>query len=78
MHSIVFGGYSAESLAMRIMDAKAKVLVTADGTWRGSKLIHLQEISHQAMTSCKKQGHNVDTNIVVSCLNNNELYSMNA
>jgi len=65
VHSIVFGGYSAESLAMRIMDAKAKVLVTADGTWRGSKLIHLQEISHQAMTSCKKQGHNVDTNIVV-------------
>ena len=41
VHSIVFGGYSAESLASRILDAKAKVLVTADGVWRGNKLIHL-------------------------------------
>jgi len=65
VHSIVFGGYSADSLAMRIMDARAKVLVTADGTWRGSKLIHLQEISHEAMESCKKQGHDVEVNVVV-------------
>ena len=42
VHSIVFGGYSADSLSMRILDAQAKVLITADGTWRGKKLINLQ------------------------------------
>ena len=38
VHSIVFGGYSSESLASRVLDAKAKVLVTADGVWRGERL----------------------------------------
>ena len=33
-HTVVFGGFSAESLAGRINDAKAKVLITADGGWR--------------------------------------------
>jgi acyl-coenzyme A synthetase/AMP-(fatty) acid ligase len=45
VHSIVFGGFSAESLAERTLDAKAKVLITADGVWRGDKIIHLKEIS---------------------------------
>jgi len=65
VHSIVFGGYSADSLAMRILDAKAAVLITADGTWRGKKLINLLEVSDEAMESCKKQGHEVKVNIVV-------------
>ena len=38
VHSIVFGGYSAESLASRIEDGGCKVLVTADGVWRGPKV----------------------------------------
>jgi len=65
VHSIVFGGYSADSLAMRIIDAQAKVLITADGTWRGKKLINLLEMSDEALESCKKQGHEVAVNIVV-------------
>ena len=40
VHSIVFGGYSAESLASRIEDGGCKVLVTADGVWRGPKVRH--------------------------------------
>ena len=35
VHNIVFGGYSSESLASRILDAKAKVIICADGCWRG-------------------------------------------
>ena len=35
VHNIVFGGYSSESLASRILDAKAKVIISADGAWRG-------------------------------------------
>ena len=47
------------------MDAKAKVLITADGVWRGKKLIHLLEIAAEAMNSTKSKGHTVETNIVV-------------
>ena len=65
VHSIVFGGYSAESLACRILDGKAKVLITADGVWRGQKLIHLLEIAAKAMGMTKEKGHVVETNFVV-------------
>lgn len=37
VHNIVFGGYSSDSLASRILDAKAKVIISADGAWRGKK-----------------------------------------
>ena len=39
IHSVVFGGFSAEALADRINDAEAKLVITADGGWRrGSRL----------------------------------------
>merc|ERR1719462_1051295 len=50
VHSIVFGGYSADSLATRIIDAGARVLITADGVYRGTKLIKLLEIANNAMS----------------------------
>jgi len=65
VHSIVFGGFSAESLAARIMDAKAEVLVTADGVWRGPKVIRLKEIADDATETCKKQGHPLKHVVVV-------------
>ncbi len=49
VHSIVFGGFSAESLSQRTLDAKAKLLITADGAWRGDKIIHLKEISDKVI-----------------------------
>ncbi len=41
-HTVVFGGFSAESLAGRINDAGAKVLITADGGWRRGKKVGLK------------------------------------
>jgi acetyl-CoA synthetase len=38
-HSVVFGGFSADSLRDRINDAEAKVLITADGGWRGVEFV---------------------------------------
>jgi acyl-coenzyme A synthetase/AMP-(fatty) acid ligase len=38
VHSVVFGGFSAESLAGRIHDCKANILITADGVMRGNKV----------------------------------------
>ena len=49
IHSVVFAGFSAKSLADRINDAGCKVLITADGGYRGSKIINLKNIADQAM-----------------------------
>src|SRR5262249_43023903 len=42
-HSVVFGGFSAEAVADRNNDAKAKLLITADGGWRRGKIVPLKE-----------------------------------
>src|ERR1044072_7983679 len=48
-HSVVFGGFSAESLQERTNDAEAKVIVTADGGWRRASVVPLQKITSQAL-----------------------------
>jgi len=68
VHSIVFGGYSADSLATRILDAGARVLVTADGVYRGTKLIALLSIAHDAMEKAAEQGGEIKHHICVSHL----------
>jgi len=45
VHSVVFGGFSAESLAGRILDASSDVVVTADGVMRGGKPVQLKGIT---------------------------------
>ncbi|KAI6216142.1 hypothetical protein M3Y94_00468500 [Aphelenchoides besseyi] len=64
-HSVIFAGFSAESLAQRIQQAKAKVLVTADAFCRGQKLINLKMLADQAISLCEKSGHKVESQIVV-------------
>jgi acetyl-CoA synthetase len=48
-HSVVFGGFSAESLRERINDAKAKVLVTCDGAWRRGNVVPLKANADEAL-----------------------------
>ena len=43
VHSVVFGGFSAEAVADRNNDAKAKLIITADGGWRRGKVIPLKQ-----------------------------------
>ncbi|MDD3856550.1 MAG: acetate--CoA ligase [Methanoculleus sp.] len=50
VHSVVFGGFGADALAMRINDADAKVLVTADVGYRRGKTVPLREIVNDALT----------------------------
>jgi len=52
IHSVVFAGFSANALAERINDAKAKVLLTADGGFRGEKVTPLKEIADEALQNC--------------------------
>jgi acetyl-CoA synthetase len=48
-HSVVFGGFTAQSLKDRINDAEAKVLVTADGAWRRGAVVALKDIADEAV-----------------------------
>ena len=49
IHSIVFAGFSAQSLADRINDATCKMVITADGVYRGAKALNLKEIVDHAL-----------------------------
>ncbi|XP_023219076.1 acetyl-coenzyme A synthetase, cytoplasmic-like [Centruroides sculpturatus] len=69
VHSVVFGGYSSESLAERILDASCLMLITADGVYRGAKLINLKGIADEAVSICKERGHKLKSCIVVFYLN---------
>ena len=51
-HSVVFGGFSPDSLADRINDAEAKVLITADGGHRRGTIVPLKENADQAVARC--------------------------
>jgi acetyl-CoA synthetase len=64
IHSIVFGGFSADSLADRILDSKCTLLITTDGSFRGKKPVSLKASADRAMDICKQKGHRVSTCIV--------------
>lgn len=52
IHSVVFGGFSAKSIADRINDASCKLVITADGAFRGNKQIQLKEVIDDALIGC--------------------------
>jgi len=56
VHSVVFGGFSADALAGRIVDAESKVVITADGVMRGAKPVQLKSITDKACEIAEKQG----------------------
>jgi len=49
IHNIVFGGFSAKSIADRIADSECSFAITADGAYRGQKTIHLKKIMDEAL-----------------------------
>ncbi|KAL3078651.1 hypothetical protein niasHT_033010 [Heterodera trifolii] len=68
IHSVVFAGFSADSLAQRIMHTHSRLLITADGCYRGNKLIQLKTLADQAAEMCAEKGHPVEHMIVVEHL----------
>ncbi len=52
LHSVVFGGFSVESLAERTNDCGAKVIVTADGYWRRGNIVPLKSVVDEALPLC--------------------------
>ena len=62
-HTVVFGGFSAEALADRIADCKAKLVITADGGWRRGQVIPLKDNVDQAVAG--PDGASVDKVLVL-------------
>jgi acetyl-CoA synthetase len=57
VHSVVFGGFSAEALRDRINDAKAKLLITATSGYRRGNLVPLKKVADQAVQDCPSIEH---------------------
>jgi acetyl-CoA synthetase len=53
IHSVIFGGFSAQSIADRLQDANAEFIITCDGAFRGAKDIPLKNVIDDALISCK-------------------------
>jgi acetyl-CoA synthetase len=67
-HSVVFGGFSSQSLSDRINDAEAKLLITADGGWRRGEVFPLKPQADEALKSTETIEH-----VVVVKRGNNEV-----
>jgi acetyl-CoA synthetase len=52
VHSVIFGGFSAQSIADRLQDAKAEFVITCDGAFRGPKDIPLKSVIDDALIAC--------------------------
>jgi len=52
IHSVIFGGFSAQSIADRLQDAHAEFIITSDGAYRGGKDIPLKSVIDDALIAC--------------------------
>ncbi|XP_031512563.1 acetyl-coenzyme A synthetase, cytoplasmic isoform X10 [Papio anubis] len=73
LHSIVFAGFSSESLCERILDSSCSLLITTDAFYRGEKLVNLKELADEALQKCQEKGFPVRCCIVVKHLGRAEL-----
>lgn len=76
IHSVVFGGFSAQSVAGRIQDATCKLVITSDGAYRGAKEIAMKKVIDEALLHCpsvqrcivlRRTGTAVDMDAVRDC-----------
>ena len=77
VHSVVFGGFSADSLAGRISDCKSEFVITADQGVRGGKTIPLKNTTDEALQNCpdvKKCVVLKHTNADISMIDNRDVW----
>uniref|UniRef100_A0A803Y824 Propionate--CoA ligase n=1 Tax=Meleagris gallopavo TaxID=9103 RepID=A0A803Y824_MELGA len=73
IHSVVFAGFSADSLCERILDCGCSLLITADAFYRGDKLVNLKQIADEALQKSKDKGFSLKKCIVVKHLGREEV-----
>ena len=76
VHSVVFGGFSADALAGRIVDSEASVVVVTESVGRGKKNVALKSISDKAISIAKKAGHDVLHQVVTKTPGSEEVGSL--
>jgi acetyl-CoA synthetase len=59
VHSVVFAGFSSQSLTDRINDSACKVVVTSDGAYRGNKKLNIKKIVDDALLNCTTVNHTI-------------------
>ncbi len=59
VHTVIFGGFAASSLRDRIIDCHAKAVITADGSYRGGKLVELKKITDEAIAETPSIEHTI-------------------
>jgi acetyl-CoA synthetase len=64
-HTVVFGGFSADALASRLVDCEAKVVITSDGGYRRGAASALKPAVDEARAKTKSEGHEVEHVLVV-------------
>ncbi|VDM96377.1 unnamed protein product, partial [Thelazia callipaeda] len=75
VHAVVFAGFSASALAARICQTGARIVITADGYYRGVKLVTLKAIVDDALVECSALGKHVERVILVKHLERVKLCS---
>jgi acetyl-CoA synthetase len=79
VHNVVFGGFSAEALAGRLLDARSTVILTCDGVRRGPKRIPLKQVADEAIEISQKRdpSFQVRSQLVVRRLGESALPDLN-
>ena len=54
-HSVIFGGFSAQAISDRVLDAKSKIILTCDGAWRRGKIVPLKDNVDEAIRQMGEQ-----------------------
>lgn len=54
VHSVIFAGFSATAIATRVNDCSAKIIITSDGSYRGTKVLDLKQIVDEGLQDCPK------------------------
>lgn len=73
VHTVVFGGFSAEALADRMLACGAKKMVTTNGYWRSGKKVNSKAIADKACMLCANAGLTIDDVFVVDRMVNFEV-----
>ncbi|GFR48109.1 hypothetical protein Agub_g9933, partial [Astrephomene gubernaculifera] len=68
VHSVVFGGFSAEALADRVLDSRPALVITSSGTMRGPKPIPLKAVVDDALAISEAKGHSVQNVLMLEQL----------
>ena len=77
VHSVIFAGFSAQSISDRVQDAQCNIVITADGAFRGNKTIPLKSVMDEALVDCPSVEKVIvltRTQIAVSMLNGRDCW----